>query len=178
MKISVIAWISSFSFVCFFSGLSTNAFAASGGTVHAVTLSVPIVNQFQADTQNFTLTFSDFIPGSVSDTRVVTYSVKANNVSKSAGVIQAQISGLPEGVDLQANPGAYIKRGGNASLRPATSDFFALASAIATLYNRITDSGDGKVLLGSFPVAFRANARSYLSAMTVTPALTVTFTDT
>jgi len=132
----------------------------------------------QADQANFTLAFSDFASGSVSGNQVVNYSVKANNVTKTVGVVQAQLNSLFTGVNFQANAGPYSLTGGNASLLASNSGFVTVGTSATNLYNRNKLSGNGNIVYGSFPVTYQATATSDLSPSSSTSTLTVTFIDT
>ncbi|MEI8345732.1 MAG: hypothetical protein WCG06_06645 [Candidatus Omnitrophota bacterium] len=155
------------------------AYAQSKAVSHQVTLSVPSILSISADTTSLTLAFADFVASSVTDIKTVIYTVKANNMTKTTGVISAKLDTLFTGVDLKADPGAYIaSAGSNAKLIESTSGAITVTAAGVNLMDRQTISGSGKIALGSFPVAYQATALTDLSAdYNPTQNLTITFAD-
>lgn len=156
-----------------------HSFAGSQSVNHVVTVSVPTILEFSADTTNFTLTFSDYLQNSETDTKTVIYSVKANNMTKTTGVMNAKLDGLFTDVDLKADTGAYTKASGNASLIESASGFATiLAASAVNLANRVTDSGNGKTLRGTIPVTYKAVATNDLQSGNLSQTLTVSLLDT
>jgi hypothetical protein len=154
-------------------------FAASQTTQHTVTATVPSLINITADTANFTLTFSDFVSGSASDTKTVNYTVKANNVTKTTGVVTGQLGALFTGIDLKASVGTYTKASGNARLLASTAGYVTILAASATnLADRTIDAAPGKTIRGILPITYRATATADLDAGTQSNTLTISFIDT
>ncbi len=154
--------------------------AAHAATVtkdHSITVAVPSFLSMTADKSDFTLTFADYITGSETNTDTVTYSVRANNLDKTNGVVSAKLDSLYDNVTLKADPGAYSKVNGNASLTEAAAGFIAVDASGVSLMNKTVDNGTGKTTRGSFPVIYKASADQDLSvdAFPQVRVLTVTF---
>ena len=79
--------------------LSLVLLASSGVSAWAVILSIaaPPILSIEDDTGPFTLTFTSFLKGSQSDTRVVNYRVRANNMT----------SGTFPGASAAINPSSW-----------------------------------------------------------------------
>jgi hypothetical protein len=163
---------------CSFSFLGST-YAASQTTQHTVTTSVPSIISITADTANFTLTFSDFVTASETNTQLVNYTVKANNMTKTTGVVTGQLSGLFTGMDLRADIGTYVKAGGDARLVESGAGFLTIGTVAAVnLADRAVDTAPGKKIRGVLPVTYKAVATADLDAGTQNKTLTISFIDT
>jgi len=154
------------------------AFAGSVSVNHTVSLAVPTTLAFSANETNFTLTFADYIATSETDTKSVTYTVKANNMTKTAGVVTAKLDALYDNIDFKADVGSYTKTSGNGSLKETAAGFTTITAASAVnLADRQTDSGNGKTVRGTLPITYKATAKEDLSAQTLTGVLTISLID-
>ena len=130
---------------------------------------------FTADRSSFTLTFSSFTAGSVTNSVDVTYSVMSNDVVRSNGVVTARLSDVFPGIDLLAQFGSYTKKAGNASLTAANSGFVTVPATDTGLADKVVDSGNGRLMDGSFVVRYQAKALQDQAAGGQLRTLTVTF---
>jgi len=153
------------------------AYGATSTASHAVTVNVPSVISLTADTAGIVLNFTDFVTGSESDIKTVNYTVKANNMSKTNGVVSAKLASLFTDLSLRGDPGAYVKTGGNAHLEESAVGYITIDAVGVNLMNRVTDSGTGKVTRGTFPVSYKAVASADLSPDVQIQNLTITLTD-
>ncbi|MEI8345733.1 MAG: hypothetical protein WCG06_06650, partial [Candidatus Omnitrophota bacterium] len=155
-----------------------SAFRETNPVGHQATLPLPKTISLSADTTNISLMFQDYLADSVTDTKTVFYTVKANNLNKTTGVISAKLDTLFTNVEFSADPGAYTLLSGNAKLEESASGYITVDTAGVNLMNRTTVSGNGKSTRGSFPVTYQAKALQDLSAdYNPTQALTITFAD-
>lgn len=145
---------------------------------NAVTISVPTMNSFSADRQSFTLTFEDFVQGSVSNTVPVLYTIRANNIQRDRGVIQASLAQSPgQDISVEADVGAYTQEGGNAILTESAAGFAALGTSPLSLCDKQPESGSGLVIRGQLVVSYRAVAQQDLPAGGTQIELTVSLLD-
>lgn len=154
--------------------------AASGAgelASHQVTISVPQASEISGDLQSFNLAFQDFLQGSETNQQVVNYRIKANNLSRNSGVVQAKVSVSIDGVSVKADVGAYHKQAGNAHLVESNAGFISLGENYTHLCDRQTDSGDGAVAVGNFSVTYKAAADQAISAQDVLVELSIVIVD-
>lgn len=153
------------------------AYAGSKSVTHKVTVKVPNTIYLSADTTDFTLTMSDFLKDSLSDTKTVAYTIKANKFTKSDGVLHGKLDAAYSGIDLIADPGTYSKIAGNASLREEKAGDIVIGTSDTYLADRETDNGSGKIAYGTLPVVYKAKALQDLEEQEQAKTLTVTFVD-
>lgn len=156
-------------------GFMHTAYAASKSTTHTVTASVPSLLSISADTSAFTLTFSDYVSGSETDTKTVNYTINGNKLNKATGVVTGQLSAAFAGMDFTADVGAYSKTSGNVSLVEAASGFITIGNlSAASLADK---DGAGKKSKGVLPITYKAVATSDLDAGDQTSTLTISVID-
>ena len=158
-----------------FLSFSSFFFMSPGEASISLNITAVQSGSFTATNSNFTLTFPDYLSGTVSNTFFVTYTVSANNVTRVSSVITGSLSGLYTGINLQASFGAYTQTGGNATLTASPTGFVTIGTANTGFANKV---GSGKILSGSFPVTYRAVATADLTPQTISKTLTITFFDT
>lgn len=165
----------------------TNPFTALADFVtqqHGVTVVVPEVLSIKADIVNFTLRFTSFRTGSLTNTQTVSYTVESNGMAQPAGgtAINANLDAIyPDQIVFEADPGVYTKTSGNTTLVEKASGFIPIqATNTAIGVKGPADLGtDGKILSGTFPVTYRARAAGTdLAAATHIRQLFVTLTTT
>jgi hypothetical protein len=172
--LAVIAMVAAYSF-----SFLGSVYAASQTTQHTVTTTVPSLISIAADTANFTLTFSDFVTASETNTQLVNYTVKANNMTRTLGVVTGQLSALFTGMDLRADVGTYVKASGDARLVESAAGFITIGNVTAVnLANRAIDTAPGKKIRGVLPVTYKAVATADLDAGSQNQTLTISFIDT
>ena len=158
-------------------GISFPAQAAQTASAQQVTISVPNINEITSERDTFTLDFKDFIPGSETNTELITYTIKANALNRTEGVIQAKVETTQPGMAIQANVGSYAKTGGDASLVASQSGFTTVGSSWVNLADRRIDAGLGNTAIGSLPISYKAVAEDYLDARSVTIQMSVVLVD-
>ncbi len=145
-----------------------------------VTIEVPSYLFIEASQKNLNLTFSDYQPGSETQTETVVYTVKGNGMMQSEGsaAMTARLDGgtFPN-MDFKARVGAYTKQGGNTELGAALSDFVVIKNSDTTLARKANSTGDGKLLDGQIEVAYKAVAANSLQPGKYSQDLTLTLTD-
>ena len=149
-------------------------------TVHIVVPSAEL--SIAEDVGNFTLTFSDSKEGSLTDSRVINYHVQGNTFPPAplAGMISASSSAGVEGIQLQADTGAFTNGGseGNIILSESAAGFQPVGASPVPLANKeATSGGQARVLNGTLPVTWRAEATHDLQAGDQSVTLTVTLKD-
>ena len=135
------------------------------------------VIDFSSDRSSFTLNFSHFRSGSLTDAVSVNYSVVANDVARTDHVVLARLDDLFPGITFEAEFGAYVKRGGNAHLVASQSGWVSVTQQDTGLADKVIDEGEGKMLDGTFGITYQAKAIEDLEAGQHLRTLTVTFTD-
>ena len=62
---------------------------------------------------NFTLTFTDFVNGTLSNQQLVVYNIRANNMPSTSlgGILSGKLSALINGVDVKASPQTFANTG-------------------------------------------------------------------
>ena len=163
-------------------GVSVSAWASSADDVNTVTVAVNNVLSISDTTGNFTLTFSDFEIGQETPTQLVTYRVKANNMTTGAltGVVAAKLNALIYGVDLKGDPGAYANIGssGNVPLSESGAGFITIGTLATNLADKAATTGNQqKVLNGNLPIIWKAVATQDLTSGSYPATLTVTLKD-
>ncbi len=155
------------------------AFAAAQSVSHGVSVSIPAVLQITADTTSFTLTMSDYVSGTVSDTKTVLYTVRSNNngLATESNLVTAKMGIAFTGIDLKADPGVYTKIGGNFSLAELSAAEILIGTLDTALMKKTGMTGTGKSTRGTFPVVYKAVATADLESQTQTQTLTITVVD-
>lgn len=161
--------------------IAAPAFAATSTATHAVTVTVNSIISLSADQSAFTLTLPDFLSGTESNTQVVNYTVKANNIAQAVGApaLSANLGSLFSNTDLKATVGSYSATGGAAATLAAASgagsgSYVTIGTSSTTLATR---GGTTKIMRGSIPVTYKAVATADLPAGSSTQTVTVTLTD-
>jgi len=113
---------------------------------------------FTADQSSFTLNFSDFTSGAMTNAVEVTYSTFPN-------------------IDFKARVGSYSKEGGNTELGAVSSDFITVGESETVLARKANSTGDGKLLRGQLETSYKAVARAPLTSGRHSQQLTITLTD-
>lgn len=157
--------------------LAAPAHAGQQSVSHQVTIAVPNANEILADRSSFNLNFTDFLPGSETNSELVTYTIKANALNRGEGVIQAKMQTEQPGMTLQANVGSYSKTAGNASLVASQAGYRAIGASWVYLADRQIESGLGNVTVGTLPVTYKAVADTYLDAQNATIEVSVVLVD-
>ena len=130
---------------------------------------------FSSNPPSFTLTFPDFRTGARTNRVDVIYSVVANDVVRANDVVFAKLDDLFPNISLQARLGTYTKRSGNASLVAVSPGWVTVTTQDTGLANKVTDSGDGKMVDGTFGIGYQAEAIQDLVSGQHYQTLTVTF---
>jgi len=164
-------------------GVSSPGWAATDDDAATVTMTVnEILSIVDDGTDNFTLTYTDFVNTTQSNTQAVTYTVQGNNITTTAttGIIAAKLSAVVSGMNIQADVGAYTNTGtsGNILLTEDISGFQTLTTSDLNLAGKGTTSGDqGKVLNGTQVVSYRGTLTRDVQSGTTSPTLTFTLKD-
>lgn len=136
----------------------------------------PALN-YGSDHSTLDLIFPDFTNGAVTNTISVNYSLMANDVGRTQGVISGHLEQLLPGIDFQANVGSYSKLSGNASLVPAASGFVVVTTEETGFADKVVDEGDGKLVDGTLMITYRAVITGDQPAGQQTGMFTVSFVD-
>ena len=172
--------ISQFSrWLIFFWIAATPLVGEAGPTGQNIQIQVqaPQAISFTADQSSFTLTFSDFVDGAVSDIGSVTYSIQANDVQRTQSVVLGRLDSLFSGIVLEGDFQTYTKNAGNASLVQSQSGFLAINTTDVGLADKVIDAGSGRNMNGTFTIGYRARATQDLEAGNQVQMLTITFVD-
>ena len=132
---------------------------------------------FTTGESSFPLRFSDFRAGSLTTVVGATYSISANSVVRTEGVVLARLDSPFPDIAFQAQFVSYTKNGGNARLVPAQSGYVTVGVQDVGLADKVADSGNGQMLDGTFVINYRAQAINDLIAGSHFRILTVTFTE-
>lgn len=136
----------------------------------------PALN-YGSDHSTLDLIFPDFTNGAVTNAISVNYSLMANDVGRTQGVISGHLEQLIPGIDFQANVGSYSKQSGNASLVPASAGFVVVTTDETGLADKVVDEGDGKLVDGTLTITYRAVITGDQPAGQQTGMYTVSFVD-
>ena len=173
IKLLVLAAIISF-------GWASAAFANFQTVGHTVTVTVPEVLSLTADTTAFTLTFSDWVSGSETDTKTVVYSVNSNDMGQADGdtAMNANLDFLYDRVDFKAKVGTYTKISGNTELAAISANYVTIGTANTAIVKKANTqaSTDGKLLKGTLPITYKAVASANVPAGPQTHLLFITLT--
>ncbi len=150
---------------------------SQGTPIQLEVLSDPFID-FTSNRSSFTLNFSKFTRGVTTNTTDVTYTIKANNVVRTEGVVLAKLDDLFPNIALQAQLDSYTKNGGDAHLVATSNGFISVTTQEAGLANKVVDEGSGKILDGTFMIHYQAKALEDLAAGEHIRTLTVIFADT
>ncbi len=155
------------------------AYAASQTAGQAVTIHVPSSLSLIASQNAIDLTFPENSPGVQTNSLTVSYGVRSNGMIQpdGASAVSAQLDDLIPGVDFKAVVGTYQKHSGNTELNALSGAEVVIGSAQTALAAKHNSSGDGRLLDGTLPVTYRAQARRALEAGTYNRQLFFTLTD-
>lgn len=128
----------------------------------------------QASSSSMTLVFNNFTSGSMTNTVSMSYDVSSNNARQATNVFLANLTTLFPQIDLQADFASYANNGGNARLVEAASGFVTIGTTNTTLANKQTISSNGRTLIGTATVNYRAVAKADLEAGNQVGYLTIT----
>ena len=164
-------------------GLSADVWADSAQTSHDV--SVVVVKSALSitdDTGNFSLTFDRAVAGASSSTQTVNYRVMGNGFPTGAlpGVISAVVANPANGIELKADVGPFVNNGteGDIVLQEAASGDQGVGVTSVPLANKGSTAGtQARVLNGTIPVTWKANATQDLSSGEYPLTVTVTLKD-
>ncbi|OGW72151.1 MAG: hypothetical protein A2Y02_03490 [Omnitrophica bacterium GWA2_52_12] len=153
--------------------------AASQTAAQSVTIHVPTSLSLAASQRAIDLTFPENSPGVQTNSLTVSYGVRSNGMSQPDGssAVSAQLDDVIPGVDFKAAVGVYQKRSGNTELNAFSGSEVVIGSAQTALAAKHNSSGDGRLLDGTLPVTYRAQARQTLEAGTYSRQLFLTLTD-
>jgi len=143
----------------------------------SINMKVPTFIQVEGGTVNFLLPFSDFTTGAESETAVVLYTVIANSVNRSQGVLKAKINSTDTDLNVQAKFNSFTNQGGNAALVQSQPGFVILTTTDISLADKVRLSGSGRIVQGDVGIAFKAKALTELAAQTRIKTVQLTFTD-
>ena len=153
-------------------------YAAMDSFGQNVTMTVPMFSQITGDIESFTLHFDDITPGSETDTQMVTYRVKANDLNKDKGVVQAHLNASYPNIEVKADVGTYAKMGGNAVLVESAEGYVTLGETWTSLCDKQTLEGSGRVAVGTFGINYKAVATGYLEKKDIGVSIVITLVDT
>jgi hypothetical protein len=155
------------------------AFAGTDTANHSVTIANPAVLDITADTAAFTLTMSDYVSGSTSDTTVVTYTLRSNNNTIADGgvVLTASLGSAFTGYDMKADVGAYSKTAGNVTVVENAAGFVTIGTTETNLAKKQVDAGTGKNIVGDLPITYQATATVDQDFGNQVQTLTLTLSD-
>jgi len=134
------------------------------------------------DTGNFSLTFDRAVAGASSSTQTVNYRVMGNGFPTGAlpGVISAVVANPANGIELKADVGPFVNNGteGDIVLQEAASGDQGVGVTSVPLANKGSTAGtQARVLNGTIPVTWKANATQDLSSGEYPLTVTVTLKD-
>lgn len=149
------------------------------------TVSVVVVEPMLSltdDAGDLSLTLDRSETGVDSDARVVNYQVYGNVIPTTAveGVISGKLSSGQDGIEIQADVGGFANQGtpGHAQIQEHQAGFQAVGTEPVPLADKGASSGgQGGVLNGTLPIAWKAAATEDLPAGTYPVILTVTLKD-
>lgn len=133
---------------------------------------------WSASSASFQLTAPDFLVGTLTNTLPVSYEITGSGVTRTTGLIQANINTLYSGAALQCQFGSYLHSGGNADLVAATPGFVDLGTTSVDIANKQVVSGSGKTLSGTLVLNWRARLTQDNPASSETHNITLTVSDT
>lgn len=154
----------------------------TSGYSQGIPISLQIVSQpslvFMTDQSSFTLFFSNFTSGSVTNIMDVNYNIMANDVTRINDVVLARLDAVFPDIALEAQFGSYVKRGGNAHLTASSPGPVTVTTQDVGLAHKVVEEGDGKLLDGTLTIRYQARALQNLAAGQYFGTLTVSFTHT
>jgi len=130
---------------------------------------------FTASQSTISLSFSDFKPGTISNMEQITYTITGNAVSKTQDIILVRMDDTFNGIEVQSEMGGYSTVAGNAHLESSNAGYVTISTVDTGIANKVTDSGDGLLLDGNFPISYRANITQTQPAGQQTRTVIVTF---
>ncbi len=154
MKRKTAAWVGAV-LLCMLAGAGQPASAL------IITLEAPTVLSISDATGPFTLTFPDFVSGTVSGTQTVVYRVQANNMTAGAvqGAVSARLEQTLDRMEMEADVNGYQNLGGGtfAVLEEAISGYQAIQASETSLADKVAGTGSGDASLdGNLTVTWRA----------------------
>ena len=159
--------------------LQSSALSSSETYTNHVTIEVPSYLFIEGDRKDLNFKFSDYKPGSESETQTVAYTVMGNGMMQSEGApaITARLDGTLPDIDFKARVESYAKQGGNTELGAVVPDFVTVKDSDTVLARKANSTGDGKLLRGQLQVSYKAVAAASLQAGQYAQGLTLTLTD-
>lgn len=127
-----------------------------------ITLESPAVLSISDQTGSFTLSFPDFVEGTLSGTQSVTYRIEANNMTAGTvqGAVSARLQETASGIDLEADVNGYqnLGNGNFAMLQESQSGYRVILTDQTFLADKTPGNGAGndKSLDGNLTIAWRA----------------------
>ena len=163
-------------------GMSARAWALTADDADTVTMDVSAVLSITDTVGDFTLTFTDYVAGTDSNTQVVSYTVKANNVALAAttGIVSAKVSALITGIDLKGDVGTITNDGtsGNILLTESASGFTTMTTSAQDMADKgVTSGPQGSILNGTVPISWKGTTTADVGSGTNNTTLTVTVKD-
>ncbi len=145
-------------------------------------LNAPPILSITAQTASFRLDFKDFIRGSRSSTKEITYRVRANNMAKGKvkGAVAASITDPVAYIELSADVRGYRNLGSPpfAALAEAKGGFKKIKAKPTRLANKTPGKGPFDLCLdGELKVAWRARLKQDAPAGASRRSLVVTLRD-
>jgi len=159
--------------------LQPSASSSSQTYSNHVTIEVPSYLFIEGDRKDLNLKFSDYKPGSETETQTVAYTVMGNGMMQSEGApaVTARLEGTFPDIDFKARVESYAKQGGNTELGAVVPDFVTVKDSDTVLARKANSTGDGKLLRGQLQVSYKAVAATSLQAGEYAQGLTLTLTD-
>ena len=142
----------------------------------------PPVLSISDDIGSFTLTFSNFLQGSVSSTQEVAYRIQANNMMTGSvqGVVSARLQQTFSGIDLEVDVTAYQNLGvpSSANLQESVAGRQVVNTTGVSLANKTPGNGNNdKVVDGNLGILWQARLTGNVIAGSRTTGLVVTLKD-
>ena len=146
-------------------GIAVLGIPARAGGDLILTLDSDPVLSISDDTGPFTLSFANFLQGTLSTTQSVAYRVQANNMVAGTvpGAVSAQISQEVNGILLEGDVEGYQNLGGDnfSSLQEAQSGFRTVPATLTAMADKVPGSGSGNFNLdGNLTITWRARLSS------------------
>ena len=145
-------------------------------------VSAPAVLSISDTVGSFTLTFTNFVSGTVSSSQAITYTVQGNKMLAGTvnGAVTASLGTAFSGMSLECDVGTYTNLGDadHALLAESSSGFFAVGATSTALANKTPGSGSGDTCLdGTLGVTWRTVLQADLKSGSQNRTLTVTLKD-
>lgn len=146
------------------------------------TVEAPPVLSITDTTGPFTLTFTDFVNGTTSNTQAVTYTIQANNMAAGtvAGAVFAQLATGFTNVDLKGDVGSYTNLGDAefATLSEAAAGEITIGTTATDLADKDPGTGQGDSCLdGTLDITWKGTLTADHTAGGEGQTMTVTVKD-